>query len=374
MRILHTSDLHLGLSLNNVSFIEDQRAMINSLIEIIAANGIEAVLISGDIFDRAVSSAAAISLYDEMCTLICIGLGVPVLICAGNHDGAARLASCSELLKRSGLYIAGKIADRTPPVEFDGVTFHFMPHFTIDEARAMFPDDEIKTYADAVKCYTDSIEITPDKRNILLAHLFVAGSETCVSDKTAVAGGTIAVPVQLFEKFDYVALGHLHKPQTVKNARYSGSPLKYSFAEADHVKSATVFDTADMIVSNIAVIPPRDMRCISGTYDEVTAFADADTVRDDYIKIELTDRFPSAATDRQFQEIYTNLLQCTGRSITSENSVLSVTVEEFTDMTPLDVLTRYCAEVAEIDLDDEMISWFTDAVTESNDNERGDDI
>ena len=369
MKILHTSDLHLGLSLNNVSFIEDQRMMINSLIEIIAANAVGAVLISGDIFDRAVSSAAAISLYDEMCTQICIGLGVPVLICAGNHDGAARLASCSELLKRSGLYIAGRLTDNTPPVDFDGVTFHFMPHFTIDEARSMFPDTEIKSYTDAVKCYLDSVEITADKRSILLAHLFVAGSETCVSDKTAVAGGAIAVPVQLFEKFDYVALGHLHKPQTIKNARYSGSPLKYSFAEVNHVKSATIIDTDDMTVSEIAVIPPREMRCISGTYDEVTAFADADTARDDYIKIEFTDRFPSAATDRQFQEIYPNLLQCTGKSITAEHSVLSVTVEELTDMTPLDVLTRYCAEVAEIDLDDEMIAWFNEAAIDERSGE-----
>ena len=366
MKILHTSDLHLGFSLNNVSFIEDQRIMINSLIDIIKSNGINAVLICGDIFDRSVSSPAAISLYDDMCTRICLDINVPVLICAGNHDGAARLSSCSDLLRRSGLYIAGRITDNTPPVEFADTVFHFMPYFTIDEARSMFPESGIKSYTDAVKRYADSIELVKNKRNILLAHIFAAGSETCDSDKHAYVGGTSAVPVNLFEKFDYVALGHLHKPQTIKNVRYSGTPLKYSFSEANHKKSATIINTADMTVTTADIPSVRDMRVIRGTYDEVTAFTETDTNRDDYIKIELSDRFPSALIDRQFTEIYPNLLRCTGKSVVSHQNAVSVTADELTEMTAMDVLARYCSEVAEIDLDEEMIAWFNEAVNKTD--------
>jgi len=372
MKILHTSDLHLGLSLNNVSFIDDQQIMINSLIDIIKSRGVSAVLICGDIFDRSVSSASAISLYDDMCTRICLDLNIPVLICAGNHDGAARLSSCSDLLRRSGLYIAGRIGDRTPPVEFTDTAFHFMPYFTIDEVRAMFPKQEIKSYSEAVGCYTDSIELIKNKRNILLAHLFVSGSETCGSDKHVYVGGSSAVPVNLFGKFDYVALGHLHKPQTIRNVRYSGTPLKYSFSEVSHKKSVTIIDTDDMSIITADIPCTRDMRLIKGTYDEVTAFAEADTKRDDYIKIELTDRFPSAVIDRLFTEIYPNLLLCTGRSIVSAHSALSVTADELTGMTVMDVLARYCAEIAEIDLDAEMIGWFNEAADKID--ERGDDI
>jgi exonuclease SbcD len=363
MKILHTSDLHLGLSLNTVSFIDDQREMIKSLINIIKSNSVNAVLICGDIFDRSVSTAAAITLYNDMCKRICLDLNVPVLICAGNHDGAARLASCSDLLRRSGLYIAGRIIDRTPLVEFADTAFHFMPYFTIDEVKSMFPRQGIKNYAGAVKRYVESIELVKNKRNILLTHMFVAGSQTCDSDKNAYVGGTSAVPVGLFEKFDYVALGHLHKPQTIKNARYSGTPLKYSFSEVKHKKSATIIDTIDMSIKTAEILPVRDMRVIKGTYDEVTEFAETDMKRDDYIKIELTDRFPSAVIDKQFTEIYPNLLRCTGKSVISKQNAVSVTADELSGMTVMDVLARYCSEVAELQLDDEMIGWFNEAVT-----------
>lgn len=372
MKILHTSDLHLGLTLNNVSFIQDQSFIINSLIDIIRDNDIDVVLICGDVFDRAISSAAAISLYDDMCTRICIDLNIPLLICAGNHDGAARLTSCSELLKRSGLYISGKISDDLKTVVIGDTAFHFMPYFNIDEARLMFPDSEIKTYTDAVRIVVDNIAIDENKRNILLAHLFVAGSVTCESDKTAIAGGSIAVPVDLFDKFDYTALGHLHKPQTIKNVRYSGTPLKYSFAEAEHIKSVTVIDSDNMKISTIDIKPMRDLRRIIGTYSEVTEIAESDINRDDYIKIELTDRFPSMTIDKQFEEIYPNLLQCTGKSYISEHSVLSVTADELSGMSVTDILARYCEEVAEIELDDELMDWFNEAAKEIID--RGDDI
>lgn len=371
MKILHTSDLHLGLSLNNVSFIEDQRRMINFLIDTVSTNNIEAVLISGDVFDRAVSTSAAISLYNDMCTRICIGLGIPVLICAGNHDGAARLTSCGELLKRSGLYIAGRISDRTPPVVIGDTAFHFIPYFTIDEARALFPDKEIKNYIEALKYCIHGIKIDTDKRNISLAHLFTAGSETCESDKNAIAGGANAVPVDLFAGLDYIALGHLHKPQSIKNSRYSGTPLKYSFAEANHTKSFTIINTVDMSVSAVEIKPFRDLRCIKGKFDELIESA---VPSDDYIKIELTDRFPSMSIDKQFQKIYPNLLQCTGKSVVSEHSVLSVTSDELTGMTAIDILTRYCTEVAGIELDDEMLSWFNEAVEKTVEIDRGDDI
>lgn len=366
MKILHTSDLHLGLRLHDVSFLEIQRDMTAQLIKIAEDNKIEVMMICGDVFDRAVSSSGTIALYDEMCTKLCLGLGIKVLICAGNHDGAARLAACGELLKESGLYIAGRISDCSAPLVTDDAVFHFMPYFNTDEARALFPDEDIKNYTDAVRAVINmrETEITEGKKNIILAHLFVAGSETCESDRSAVAGSSAAVPAGLFDKFDYAALGHLHKAQTIKNARYSGTPLKYSFAEVNHKKSVTIIDTETMEITTEEIKPLIGLRCISGTYDEVTAIAANDSDDKDFIKIELTDRYPTMEISKAFREKYPNLLLCTGKSFVSENAVTSISMSEISSLSIEEILAKYCGEVAGIELDDELTAWFGEAVEE----------
>ncbi len=187
MKIIHTSDWHLGISLHNASLLEEQKNFVDFLAKAIKEQNIDAVMIAGDIFDHSVSSAEAISLYNETVTKLCNEIGIPVIISAGNHDGAARLASCSELLKKAGLYIFGKLSKEISVVEINDVDIYVLPYFNADEVKALFPEHKISSYADAMNCALAAIKhnFKPGKRNILMCHCFVSGSVLSESDRAA---------------------------------------------------------------------------------------------------------------------------------------------------------------------------------------------
>lgn len=364
MKIIHTSDWHLGISLHNASLLEEQKNFVDFLASAIKEQNIDAVMIAGDIFDHSVSSAEAISLYNETVTKLCNEIGIPVIISAGNHDGAARLASCSELLKKAGLYIFGKLSREISVVEINDVDIYVLPYFNTDEVKALFPEHKISSYADAMSCVLNAIKhnFNPGKRNILMCHCFVSGSVLSESDRAAMVGGTSVVPSEIFDGFDYVALGHLHKPQDRGyNIRYSGSPLKYSFSEAEHKKSVTILNIGEEITfEELEVVPPRDVRVIRGTYDEIIKFAEIDQKRDDYIKIELSDRYAGMEAVELFRTYYGNLLNISGKI--SETEETSLTVEELYSLSPDDILKRFYNEVTGSDLVEEQLQLFREAM------------
>ncbi len=364
MKIIHTSDWHLGISLHNASLLEEQKNFVDFLAKAIKEQNIDAVMIAGDIFDHSVSSAEAISLYNETVTKLCNEIGIPVIISAGNHDGAARLASCSELLKKAGLYIFGKLSKEISVVEINDVDIYVLPYFNADEVKALFPEHKISSYADAMNCALAAIKhnFKPGKRNILMCHCFVSGSVLSESDRAAMVGGTSVVPSEIFDGFDYVALGHLHKPQDRGyNIRYSGSPLKYSFSEAEHNKSVTILNIGDEITfEELEVAPSRDVRVIKGTYDEIIELAEADQKRDDYIKIEISDRYAGMEAVELFRTYYNNLLNISGKI--SETEETSLTVEELYSLSPDDILKRFYNEVTGSDLVEEQLQLFREAM------------
>lgn len=374
MKIIHTSDWHLGISLHNASLIEEQKSYIDFLINAVKEQNIDAVMIAGDIFDHSVSSAEAISLYNEAVTKLCNEIGVPVIISAGNHDGAARLASCNELLKKAGLYIFGKLSKEISIVELNNVNVYILPYFNTDEVKSLFPENKIISYSDAMNCLVNNIKLNfnPGKKNILMSHCFVSGSVLSESDRSAMVGGTSVVPSEVFEGFDYVALGHLHKAQNRgNNIRYSGSPLKYSFSEAEHKKSITILSIDDEItIEELEVTPLRETRVIKGTYDELLSVAENDKCNDDYIKIEMTDRYAGIEAVELFRNYYPNLLNISGKSTETEESEL--TVEELYNLSPDDILERFYKDVTGMELTDEQINLFQEAMS-AVENEECDD-
>jgi exonuclease SbcD len=365
MKIIHTSDWHLGISLHNASLIEEQKSYIDFLINAVKEQNIDAVMIAGDIFDHSVSSAEAISLYNEAVTKLCNEIGVPVIISAGNHDGAARLASCNELLKKAGLYIFGKLSKEISIVELNNVNIYILPYFNTDEVKSLFPEEKIISYSDAMNCLVNNIKLNfnPGKKNILMSHCFVSGSVLSESDRSAMVGGTSVVPSEVFEGFDYVALGHLHKAQNRgNNIRYSGSPLKYSFSEAEHKKSITILSINDEIaIEELEVTPLRETRVIRGTYDELLSIAENDNCNDDYIKIEMTDRYAGMEAVELFRNYYPNLLNISGKTTETEESEL--TVEELYNLSPDDILEKFYKDITGMELTDDQINLFREAMS-----------
>ncbi len=364
MKIIHTSDWHLGISLHSTSLVEEQNNFIDFLINTVKEQNIDAVMIAGDIFDHSVSSSEAISLYNYAVTKLCKEIGVPVIISAGNHDGAARLASCSELLKKSNLYIFGKLTKEVSCVELNNITVYTLPYFNADEVKALFPDEKIGSYSDAMNCVLQNIkkQFKPNNKNILMCHCFVSGSILSESDRAAMVGGSSAIPADIFEGFDYIALGHLHKAQNRgSNLRYSGSPLKYSFSEAEHLKSVTILDVEDYVkIEELEVVPLRETRVIKGTFDEVLATAEHDTKREDYIKIEISDRYAGMEAVELFRSYYPNLLNISGKMNETEENQL--TVEELYNLSSDDILERFFKEITGDELSEEQKNLFREAM------------
>lgn len=363
MRILHTSDWHLGIQLHGVSLLEEQRALMMFLADTVRREAIEAVVIAGDIFDHAVPAPDAVRLYSEMMELLCADCGVPVLLCAGNHDGAARLSVCAPLLRGAGLYVAGRLSDGVEPVVLGDTAFFLLPYFNAEEARWCYPDREIRGASDAMATVCGELleRRVAGKRNILVSHCFAAGGEVAESDRAAILGAAGRVALTAFEGFDYVALGHLHRAQQLSQGatvlRYSGTPYPYSFGEAGQEKSFTVLDTKTMALSALAVPPPRPLRVLRGERDALLEQAPWDAGREDYIKVELTDCMPGLQVMAEFREYYPNLLAFQGLQPpgSAENGL---SVRELEELRPIDLVTRFCEEVGGFTPDEELLELF----------------
>jgi len=371
MKIIHTSDWHLGISLHNASLIDEQRYFIDYLINVVKDQKVDAVIIAGDVFDHSVSSAEAITLYNYAVTRLCNELGVPVIIAAGNHDGAARLASCNELLKKAGLYIYGKLTAEINAVEIGNSSIYPIPYFNVDEVKALYPEEKISSYADAMEVVLKNIKqnFKEGNSNILMCHCFVSGSVLSESDRTAMVGGSSVVPSGIFDGFDYVAMGHLHKAQDRGyNIRYSGSPIKYSFSEASHLKTITMLEIEDGIkYEELEIVPLRETRIIRGTFDEVLEFANHDMKRDDFIKIEITDMYAGMEAVELFRTYYANLLNITGKMNETEENQL--TVEELYTLSPKHILEKFYKETTGCEVTEEQLKLFEKAMESVNSQE-----
>ena len=317
MKLIHLSDLHLGKRVGEVSMLEDQAYILDRVLDIVDGAGPDALLIAGDVYDKSVPSAEAVTLFDDfLCRLARRKL--PVLVISGNHDSPERLAFGSRLMEGARVYLSPVYDGNVKPItlidEHGPVDFWLLPFLKPAHLRRFYPEETIDSYTDAVGAAIAHMNIDPSRRNVLLCHQFVTGAATCESEELIV-GGTDNVDAAVFDGFDYVALGHLHGPQNVGSSRirYCGTPLKYSFSEASQYKSVTVAELGekgDLTLHTVPLTPRHDMRVIQGTFAQLTAEnSDAAGEREDYLHIILTDEEDVPEALGRLRLVYPNILK-----------------------------------------------------------------
>lgn len=317
MKIIHLADLHIGKRVNEFSMIDDQKYILNQILEIINKEKPDAVIIAGDVYDKQVPSIEAVELLDSFISDISKRKTTTFII-SGNHDSAERLAFGSSLMAMGKIYISpvynGKISKYTLKDDFGSANFYLLPFVKPSHVKRFFPDEKIESYTDAIKVVIDNLKLDTSEINILIAHQFVTGASRTESEEISV-GGLDNVEASVFEDFDYVALGHIHRPQKIGTERicYCGTPLKYSFSEVNDTKSVSIIEInskEDFNLRMIPLIPKRDMRKIRGTYEELTTKNSYEnTNTDDYIHVTLTDEFNVADAIQKLRVIYKNIMK-----------------------------------------------------------------
>ncbi|MBK9516346.1 MAG: exonuclease SbcCD subunit D [Anaeromyxobacter sp.] len=296
LRLLHTSDWHLGRSFHEASLLDDQAWVLERLLEALRETRPDALVLAGDVYDRAVPSAEAVALLDDTLTRIA-ALGVPVIAIAGNHDSAERLSFGSRLLEPSGVHLRGALDRVAAPVALPGKGFVYaLPFVDPDVVRGLTGDEGLRGHAAATARVLAAVRADAASRElpcVLTAHAFVSGAtETPDSERPISVGTAGAVPAEALAGFDYVALGHLHAPQEVApGIRYSGSLLKYSFAEADHTKAAWLVEV-ERGAARATAVPlgqKRDLLRVRGRIDELLRRPDLEPRRGDLLEVTLDD-------------------------------------------------------------------------------------
>ena len=365
MKILHTSDWHLGRTLNEYPLLEDQSFRLAQLAGAVREQGAEAVVIAGDLYDRSVPPAQAVSCLDELLYSLTQELKVPVLAIAGNHDSPERLSFGSRLFSGAGLYVEGKAAREIRRVTLKDalgeVDFYLLPYFTPEEVRPWFPEQDIRTFDQAFQALIEENRprIDPARRNVLIAHGFYqAVSPEKALDGSIFSESEISIGqsdlmnlTPAAELFDYIALGHLHAPQTAGagHMRYGGSLLKYSTSEARQKKGFTLVELREkgqVDLTFLEPVPKRDLRTIRGTLESLLA---DNQPSEDYIMATLTDEGAILDAMPRLRERFPHILgvrfAAREQDISSESA--SRQVEQLGRLTPLELFERFYQQVRE---------------------------
>ena len=321
MRFLHISDLHIGKRVNEFPMLEDQKYILTQILKIAEDRQVDGIIIAGDIYDKTVPSAEAVQLFDSFLTRLSEQKR-KVFIISGNHDSAERIAFGAQLMTRSEVYVSPVYNGTVSPIALEDcygkLNIYLLPFLkpaSVRHALEGKTDGELpETYQDAVQAAVSRMSIDQEQRNVLVSHQFVTGAGRCESEEVMV-GGLDNVDAEIFAPFDYVALGHIHSPQSVsrETIRYCGTPLKYSFSEVNQIKSVTIVELKEkgtVTIDTAALTPLHDMREIRGTYLEVTArsfYEGTDT--GDYIKATLTDEEDIPDGMQKLRIIYPNLMR-----------------------------------------------------------------
>jgi len=333
MKFIHLSDLHIGKRVNEFSMIEDQKYILKQILRLLETEQPDGVILAGDIYDKQIPSAEAVQVFDDFLTC----LAVPhraVFVISGNHDSAERIAFGARLMSGRGVYLSPAYEGETKMVslsdECGEVCVYLLPFIKPATVRHAFPDETIESYDDAAAAAVRHMNVDPQKRNVLAAHQLVTGAKRCDSEVFSV-GGVDNVAVTVFDGFDYVALGHIHSPQSVcrETVRYCGTPLKYSFSEAEQEKSMTVLEMKEkgnIHIREIPLVPLRDMRRIKGKYLEITELSFYQGLnREDYYQITLTDEEDILDGVQKLRVIYPNLMRLEyDNRRTRENQIIEV--------------------------------------------------
>jgi exonuclease SbcD len=356
MRILHTSDWHLGRLFHGVHLTEDQAYVLEQVIDTAGSASPDVILVSGDVYDRAVPPGEAVSLLDDVLSRLVLGLKIPVIMIAGNHDAPDRLGFGSRLMKERGFHVAGPFSGSVKPVVLEDkagqVCFYPLPFAEPAVMREKLGDPSLKDHDSAMRAAVSAIRDhhLPDARSVLLAHAFVVGGAESESERPLSVGGSGTVSASCFDGFDYVALGHLHRPQGIAITRtrdtgaqrtgatgardvgdpgtrvagavpihasaapiqYAGSLMKYSFSEAAHekcIKLVEMDESGKCTIENMPLRPRYDVRSIEGNLEQVLSEGTSSPDREDFLSVTLLDEGVIYDAIGKLREVYPNVLE-----------------------------------------------------------------
>ncbi len=345
MKIMHLSDLHIGKKVNEYSMLQDQIYILKEILRIIDNEKVETVIIAGDVYDRSLPPNEALELFDEFLYQLS-GRNVNVFVISGNHDSPERISYGGRMMTENKIFLSPVYDGNVKPItlndDYGEVNFYLLPFVRPADIRRYFPDENIENYTDAVKVAIDNMNVDFSERNILVTHQFVTGAELSESEDIIV-GGTDNVSGEVFDGFDYVALGHIHREQTVgkDNIRYCGTPLKYSFSEAKNIKSVTILDFNDkgnIEYSKIPLTPFRDMREIRGTYYELTLKSNYESTNtEDYLHITLTDEEDIPDAIGKLRSIYPNIMKLDYDNLRTRGSGTVDAIENIESKSPFEL-------------------------------------
>ena len=326
MKVLHVSDLHIGKRVNGMSMLDDQRYILRQILDIAEKHQVSVLLIAGDVYDKASPSAEAVTVFDAFLT-DAVAAGLRVLAIPGNHDSAERIAYAQGLLEKQGVCLPPVYAGEVERVELEDehgpVEFWLLPFLKPGDVRRFFPNEEIgDDYSAALRAVLSACDIDQGKRNVVLSHQLVTAYGTAPdrADDEIKLGGMDNVDVSVYDAFDYVALGHVHRPQRVgrDTVRYSGSPLKYSFSEARYGKSTALIELGEKKPGDdvgecvsfelIPLVPLYDVREVRGTLADVLAMGTAHDASQDYLHITLSDEHPQLDAMAKIHEVFPNAM------------------------------------------------------------------
>jgi exonuclease SbcC len=319
MRFVHASDWHLGRLFHGEHLTGDQAHVLEQLVTLVGESKADALIVAGDLYDRAVPPSEAVELLDETLSRLAMDVRVPVVLIAGNHDSPERVGFASRLLERSGVHVFGPVQGKPGSVvledEHGSVVVHAIPYTDPPQARHALGDEDIKDHDAAVRGLVASARdhAPPGPRSICVAHAFVVGGEPSESERPLSVGGSGVVAADCFTEYSYAALGHLHRPQTAgaPHVRYSGSLLKYSFSEADHAKSVSLVELdakGQANVEEITLSPKHDVRVVTGMLADLLEGPAEGKSREDYLLVRLENREALLDVMGKLREVYPNVM------------------------------------------------------------------
>ena len=367
MKFLHLSDLHIGKKIHGYSMLEDQSWILQQILEIIEKYQPDGILIAGDIYDKNVPIESGVTLFNQFLNSL-HEMKKQVFFISGNHDSAQRIQFGDQIFAEQNIHIAGTFDGEIRKIktedQYGEIFIYLIPFLKPSMVKAWY--GEVKTHQEAVEKALESVRFEEGKRNILVAHQFVTkgnwSPQICDSEQLSI-GGLDRVDVSIFEKFDYVALGHLHGPQKVgrETIRYSGSPLKYSFSESRQKKSAVFFEIkekGEIEIELIPLIPLHDLRVLKGPFDEIlnpNHYKKGN--QEDYVRVILTDGRELYAPLDEIRKIYPNVLRLEFDNTRTKKDMENENLEEIEKKDAFTLFSEFFERQNEREMDEEQRKW-----------------
>ncbi|SET91148.1 Exodeoxyribonuclease I subunit D [Enterococcus malodoratus] len=367
MKVLHTADWHIGKKLHGYDLLPDQAYILDQILKIAKAEAVDAIMIAGDLYDRSVPSEDSVRLLNQTIAEWNLTEEFPLLAISGNHDSATRLATGAPWFNQSNFHLHTRLAEAFNPIEMGDTQFYLLPYFEPVDARIYFEDPELRTIQAAMPKVIEKIKASfdPAKKHILVSHFFVSGSSKTDSETKIEVGGLDGINGNLLTDFDYVALGHLHGKDALKmdNARYSGSPLKYSLSEKNQAKGVWILETDTGEFSFRELTPLHEIEELQASFAELLDPEFYGTVdRENYLSILLEDRAVIPNLMNQLRQVYPRIIQVERANGFETAIETRLKTENIKEKSPIALTENFFTEVSQDALTALQKKWIEDGL------------